>query len=63
MELVAGTPRAPESWRTDNPNTAVREFAARRPEFVIRELRPSFNESAVAEPATGFRGGLIERLQ
>ncbi|HUJ13505.1 MAG TPA: CmcI family methyltransferase [Thermoanaerobaculia bacterium] len=62
MELVAGTPFAPERWSSDNPNSAVREFAARHPEFALSMLRPSFNESRVTEPASGFRGGILQRI-
>lgn len=62
MELVAGTPFAPERWAHDNPNAAVREFAARHPEFELASLQPSFNESRETEPAAGFRGGILRRI-
>jgi len=62
MEMAAGTPHSAPDWATNNPNAAVEEFLGRHPEF--RRVPPPllFNESAVSEPMTGFRGGLIERI-
>jgi cephalosporin hydroxylase len=63
MEAAALSPRAAADWATDNPNAAVREFAALHPEFVLEEPPFLFNESALTEPVSGFRGGVLRRVR
>lgn len=63
MEAAASSPRADGDWATNNPNAAVREFAARHPEFVIGEPPFLFNESILSEPVSGFRGGVLRRIR
>lgn len=63
MEAAASTPRAAPDWATNNPNAAVREFAARHPEFVLAQPPFLFNESPLEGPMTGFRGGVLERIR
>ncbi|HYJ30773.1 MAG TPA: CmcI family methyltransferase [Allosphingosinicella sp.] len=62
MEVAAGAPQAAPDWATNNPNAAVVEFVARRPEFRSVAGPLLFNESLLTEHVTGFRGGLIERI-
>ena len=63
MEAAASSPRAAADWATNNPNGAVREFAARHPEFVIGEPPFLFNESTLTESVSGFRGGILRRIR
>lgn len=45
MQLVAGSPRAPADWATDNPITAVRAFLAAHPEFELAHPPRPFDET------------------
>ncbi len=45
MQLVAGSPRAPADWATDNPITAVRAFLAAHPEFELSHPPRPFDET------------------
>lgn len=45
MKLVAGSPRAPAEWATDNPITAVEAFLAARPDFVLEHPPRPFDET------------------
>jgi cephalosporin hydroxylase len=45
MQLVAGSPRAPADWATDNPITAVRAFLAARPDFELAHPPRPFDET------------------
>jgi cephalosporin hydroxylase len=63
MEAGAASPRAVVDWATNNPNAAVREFAALHPEFVHEEPDFLFTESTLTEAMTGFRGGVLRRAR
>jgi cephalosporin hydroxylase len=63
MELAAGSGGGAADWRTNNPNTAVRQFVRDHPEFVAEELPLLFNESALTRSVTGFRGGVLKRIR
>jgi cephalosporin hydroxylase len=63
MEAAAASPRAAADWATNNPNAAVREFAALHPEFVHEEPEFLFNESTLAGAMTGFHGGVLRRAR
>lgn len=63
MEAAARSPRAAADWSTNNPNAAVREFALAHPEFVREKESYLFNESILAEPVSGFSGGVLKRLR
>jgi cephalosporin hydroxylase len=63
MEAAASIPRAAPDWATNNPNGAVAEFVGRHPEFRSVPGPLMFNESNLTEPVTGFRGGLLERIE
>jgi cephalosporin hydroxylase len=45
MQLVAGSPRAPADWATDNPITAVNTFLAAHPEFELSHPPRPFDET------------------
>jgi cephalosporin hydroxylase len=62
MEAAVASPRAAGDWSTNNPKAAVREFAARHPEFAVVQPPFLFNESALQTPMSGFRGGVLERI-
>jgi cephalosporin hydroxylase len=62
MEAAAAAPRAASDWATNNPKAAVREFAARHPEFAVVGPPFLFNESPLHAPMSGFRGGVLERI-
>jgi cephalosporin hydroxylase len=63
MEAAARAPRAGADWATNNPNAAVREFAALHPEFVHEEPEFLFNESTLTEAMSGFHGGVLKRIR
>jgi cephalosporin hydroxylase len=63
MELAArGTRGVAQNWETDNPNAAAREFARTHPELVLEQPPFLFNESAITEWRTAFRGGVLRRV-
>ena len=45
MQLVAGSPRAPADWATDNPITAVNAFLAANPDFELSHPPRPFDET------------------
>ncbi|TRW14873.1 cephalosporin hydroxylase family protein [Glacieibacterium frigidum] len=45
MKLVAGSPRAPAEWATDNPITAVEAFLAGRDDFELSHPPRPFDET------------------
>jgi cephalosporin hydroxylase len=45
MKLVAGSPRAPADWATDNPITAVEAFLASRDDFELSHPPRPFDET------------------
>ena len=45
MQMVAGAPRAPADWATNNPITAVRAFLERHPEFELATPARPFDET------------------
>lgn len=62
MEAAASAPCAATDWATNNPNSAICEFARERPEFVHDDPPFSFNESTLTIARTGFRGGVLKRI-
>lgn len=63
MEAAAASPRAGAEWATDNPNAAVREYAAAHPELVLDDEALLFNESILSHSVSGFRGGVLRRIR
>jgi cephalosporin hydroxylase len=49
MRDVFDTPRGTPSWNEDNPVSAVHDFLARHPEFVLEKPPWLFNESNLSE--------------
>lgn len=62
MEVAATSAVAADDWATNNPNAAVREFAAAHPEFAHEDPALLFNESVLPTAINGFRGGVLRRL-
>jgi cephalosporin hydroxylase len=62
MQQVAGAPRTQPDWTWNNPQQAVRDFAAAHPEFVIEEPAFAFNEGSVRERVTYWPGGILRRV-
>lgn len=61
MQLVAGSPRAPAEWATDNPITAVNGFLARHPEFeLVKPARP-FDETEQTPDCSHHPMGWLRR--
>ena len=65
MSGLADSPRAGRDWATDNPLAAVREFLARRDDFVQEPPRWPFNESLGLESsrATYWPQGWLRRVE
>ncbi|WP_431858452.1 cephalosporin hydroxylase family protein [Azospirillum sp.] len=63
MLEVADTPRGKPEWATDNPTFAARDFAARRPDFVIEQPAWPFNESGLRQNVTHWPGAWLKRVR
>ena len=50
MQQVAGAPRTSPDWTWNNPITAVEDFVAGNPDFVLEEPGFDFNEGTGAQP-------------
>lgn len=61
MEWVADTPRGESDWHDDNPISAVEEFLAGHPEFVLEQPEWPFNESALRENITHWPSAWLRR--
>jgi cephalosporin hydroxylase len=61
LELIPGAPRTTPESAWNNPATAAREFAARRPEFEIAEPDFAFNEGAVRGWVTYWPSAFLRR--
>lgn len=62
MQDVVGAPRTSPDWSTNNPQTAVREFLSRHPEFVLEEPAFPFNESMITDRVTYWPNAFLKRL-
>jgi len=62
MAQVAGAPRTGDDWSWNNPLTAIAEYVAAHPEFVIEEPAFPFNEGLVTERVTYWPGGFLKRI-
>ncbi len=63
MEQMAGAPRSAPDWSWNNPRAAVREFAARHPEFALEEPPFAWNEGDVKRRVTYWPDGYLRRLR
>jgi len=61
MLEVADVPRGNSEWVTDNPTFAARDFAQKRPEFVIEQPSWPFNESQLDQNITHWPGAWLKR--
>jgi cephalosporin hydroxylase len=61
MQLVAGAPRAPAEWATDNPITAVQGFLARHPEFELVKPDRPFDETRETPDCSHHPMGWLRR--
>jgi cephalosporin hydroxylase len=63
MRLVADTPRGRAEWADDNPISAVEEFVADHPEFVVEQPAWPFNESELRSNVTYSPKGYLRRVR
>jgi cephalosporin hydroxylase len=63
MRLVADTPRGASEWASDNPISAVEEFVAEHPEFVVEQPPWPFNESELRSNVTHWPQGYLRRVR
>ncbi|HEY5947380.1 MAG TPA: CmcI family methyltransferase [Kofleriaceae bacterium] len=63
MQDVAGAPRTKPEWTWDNPQTAVREFIAANPQFVVEEPPFPFNEGSITERVTYWPLAFVKRIR
>jgi cephalosporin hydroxylase len=61
MATVADTPRGDAAWFDENPISAVEEFVARHPEFVVEQPSWRFNESHLRTNVTYAPNGVPTR--
>lgn len=61
MQDLHDVPRGEPAWRDDNPAAAARDFAARHPEFEIRQPPWLFNESQLTASLTGWPDAWLYR--
>jgi cephalosporin hydroxylase len=61
MRRLADVPGGDPSWIEDNPSEAAREFAARHPEFELREPIWRFNRSQLDRAVTYWPDGWLWR--
>jgi cephalosporin hydroxylase len=62
MAQVAGAPRTQPDWTWNNPLSAIDEFVAAHPEFVVEEPAFPFNEGVVTERVTYWPRAYLKRL-
>jgi len=63
MRLVADTPRGDDAWADDNPISAVEDFVAEHPEFVVEQPEWAFNESGLRSNVTHWPRGYLRRIR
>ena len=62
MRDLAEVSRGEPQWATDNPASAVEDFAASHPEFSLEEPAWSFNESSLRGNVTHWPKAWLKRL-
>lgn len=60
-QSLTGVPRGKKEWAEDNPATAVHEFLATHPEFVLEYPEKRYNRSDMREPVTHFQNGWLRK--
>ena len=61
MAQVVGAPRTSPDWAWNNPITAVDEFLAKNPDFVLEEPAFDFNEGVVRNRVTYWPKSFLRR--
>ena len=61
MAAMTGAPRTAPDWTWNNPITAVDEFLARSPTFVLEEPAFAFNEGVVRNRVTYWPKSFLRR--
>ena len=62
MQQVAGAPRTSPDWTWNNPITAVEDFVAGNPDFVLEEPGFDFNEGTVRNRVTYWPKSFLRRV-
>jgi len=62
MQQVVGAPRTKPEWAWNNPISAIEEFLAEDPRFVLEEPTFPFNEGKVKERITYWPKGFLKRV-
>jgi cephalosporin hydroxylase len=62
MQEVVGAPRSEPDWKWNNPQSAVHEFLACHPEFVLSYPQWEFNEGLVDQPITYWPNAWLRRI-
>jgi cephalosporin hydroxylase len=62
MADLVGAPGGRPEWAWDNPQQAVREFAAACPDFLLEELPFAFNEGTVRERVTYWPSAYLRKV-
>lgn len=62
MQDVVGGERTSPDWDTNNPQYAVQDFLAERPDFVLEEPTFPFNEGRIQERVTYWPNAYLRRI-
>lgn len=62
MAQVAGAPRSGPDWSWNNPISAVEDYLAAHPEFVLEEPAFPFNEGMVRDRVTYWPSAYLKRV-
>lgn len=62
MQQLANVPGGESTWATDNPQEAVRIFAAENPAFVTEEPPFPFNEGEISARVTHWPSAYLRRI-
>ena len=63
MQEVADAPRGQDSWRVDNPVTAVHDFLQSHPNFALEQPPWPFNESDLDQNVTHWPQAYLRRTR
>jgi cephalosporin hydroxylase len=63
MQDLVGAPRSQPDWGSNNPQQAVRDFLARRTDFVLEVPPKAFNEGVVESPVTYWPAAWLRRVE
>lgn len=63
MEDLYDTPRGNESWKEDNPSSAVSVFLKENNKFVLETPKWGFNESNLTDNITHWSNGWLKRIR